>query len=99
MSRLDAALCTNSEASHATSPRFGVALPRMIEDETVRLRARELRSGKAALRPDQATELRELYCELQEVSAAGTHVLGDIGVPPSFALERFQELQARASAI
>jgi hypothetical protein len=72
----------------------------MTEDETVKIRARWSRSGKDALRPDQATELRELYSELQEVSAAGTHVLGSIGtVTAGFALRRFLELQARASAI
>jgi hypothetical protein len=73
----------------------------MTEDETVRIRARESRSGKAVLRADQATELRELYCELQEVSAAAVAVtLGDTGtVPAGFALERFLELHARGTAI
>jgi hypothetical protein len=72
----------------------------MIEDETVKIRAGWSRSGKADLRPDQATELRELYVELQEVSAAGAHALGDIGiVAEGLALRRFLELQARASAI
>jgi hypothetical protein len=73
----------------------------MTEDETVRIRASESRSGKAALRSDQATELRELYSELQEVSAAGTHVLGDTGTVAAegLALRRFLELQARGSAI
>ena len=73
----------------------------MTEDETVRIRARESRSGKAVLRADQATELRELYCELQEVSAAAVAVtLGDTGtVPTGFALERFLELHARGTSI
>jgi hypothetical protein len=72
----------------------------MTEDQTVKIRARWSRSGKAALRPDQATELRELYCELQEVSVAGTYAMGVTGtVPAGLALRRFLELQARASAI
>jgi hypothetical protein len=72
----------------------------MTEDETVSIRARESRSGKAALRPDQATELRELYAELQDVSAAVAVTLGDTGtIPTGFALERFLELHARDSAI
>jgi hypothetical protein len=82
--------------------RFGVALRRMTEDETVKIRARWSRSGRPALRSDQTTELRELYSELQEVSAYGTEALGDIDsvtADRALALRRFLELQARASAI
>ena len=54
----------------------------------------------APIKPDQATELRELYSELRDVSAAVAVPLGDIGtVPTGFALERFLELHARGSAI
>jgi hypothetical protein len=70
----------------------------MTEDETVRIRARSSRDGKAPIRPDQATELRELYCELQGISTSAADALG-AAVPTGRALERFLELHARASAI
>jgi hypothetical protein len=89
------------EAGHAGTRGFSVALRRMTEDETVKIRARLSRSGKGVLLQDQATELRELYTELQDVSTAAVVVtLGDAGtVPTGFALERFLELHARGSAI
>jgi hypothetical protein len=71
----------------------------MTEDETVRIRARSSRAGKAPIRPDQATELRELYCELQGISAAVVEAMGATGVPAGRALERFLELHGRANAI
>jgi hypothetical protein len=71
----------------------------MTEDETVRIRARRSRLGKPAIRPDQATELRELYSELQGISAAAVEAMGATGVPTGLALERFLELHARASTI
>jgi hypothetical protein len=63
-------------------------------DATVRIRAPW--SGKTDITAAQASQLRELYSELQEAASAAVETLGTTGAPPSgMVLQRFRELDAR----
>jgi hypothetical protein len=67
-------------------------------DSTARIRAAW--SGKSAITPDQAEELRELYSELQEGATAAAEALGTTGaVPQGMAFQRFRELDGRVAEL
>ena len=67
-------------------------------DATVKIRAAW--SGKTAITPEQAAELRELYSDLQDATTAASEALGTTGAAPSgMALKRFRELDTRVVEI
>jgi hypothetical protein len=71
-----------------------------MSEDTMPIRARWSRSGRAILTPEEAAELRELYSELPDASAAAAEALGHAGpAPTGLALERFRELDGRVLAI
>ena len=71
-----------------------------MSEDTMPIRARWSRSGKAFVTPEEAAELRELYAELPDASEAAAEALGNTGAPPTgLALERFRELDGRVLAI
>jgi hypothetical protein len=83
----------------AKPTQFGVALCLMDED-TVRIRANRSRSGEDVLTADAACELRALYDELPDASAAAAEALGSTGaLPTGMAMQRFRELDRRVSEI
>jgi hypothetical protein len=72
----------------------------MEEDITVTIRPRRSWPENAVLTPGQADELRELYAELPDATAAAAEALGTTGaVPTGMALQRFRELDARVVEI
>jgi hypothetical protein len=71
-----------------------------MDEDTVRIRARRSWSARDSMTPDQAVELRALYDELPDASAAAAEALGSTGaVPTGMALQRFRELDARVMEI
>jgi hypothetical protein len=71
-----------------------------MHDETMPIRARWARAAKAVITPAEAAELRELYAELPDASAAAAEALGNSGAAPTgLALERFRELDGRVLTI
>jgi hypothetical protein len=71
-----------------------------MTEDTMPIRARWSRSGRAVITLAEAAELRELYSELPDASAAAAEALGNTGAAPTgLALERFRELDGRVLAI
>jgi len=68
-----------------------------MEDDTVTIRARRSWPENAFITSSQAEELRDLYSELPDASAAAAEALGGAGavVPAGMSLQRFRELDAR----
>jgi hypothetical protein len=71
----------------------------MGEEDTVRIRAGRLWSGKAAVTADEAAELRQLYDELPDASTGAAEALGGAGVPTGMTLQRFLEFNGRVVEI
>jgi hypothetical protein len=72
----------------------------MSEEDTVRIRAGRLWSGRAVVTPEEAVELRQLYDELPDVAAGAAEALGSAGqVPTGMTLQRFLEHNARVLEI
>jgi hypothetical protein len=67
-------------------------------DATVRLRARW--DGNPAMTAQQAAELRELYSELRDATAAAAEALSNTGpVPAGMPLQRFREIDSHVAEL